>query len=418
MKKILVRYLLIIYLSLFYSGCYAQVINSRSGVDTLSLTDRLSLHVNAVDWLLLTPQVSVEYDLGNKNWNRWSVIVSVKNNWQSKHTYQPGLVYNIKGFRGEVRNYWRTKEITDSSQLHKSLIDKIFSFRRTSKYYKHPATTYYRGLYLSSDNYSIKFGKKGKQGKSFGVGISYGCIRPLYIYPGGSSIDLDLGISVGFMYSMYDDYVYNREDNCFIVTGHHDWHIVNHPVLSQIKLGFIYRFGNYPSTGEKTTKYRWRYDVDKDYQTYIDSITTLKDSRRIERESEMKKDISRKSFVADSIAKAKKNELHEDSINKIIKKQQKLKKKEEERLHKDSIRIIKRSEQKAKKLYKIRQGNLNSQDSLQASVVADTRLNAMLQRGVKDFMSHWIYIQKDYSKKECGYSVCWMDERRKKMYGV
>lgn len=51
----------------------AQVIETRPYVDTLSTSERISLRTNAVDWLLLVPNIGVEYDVRNLNWNRWTV---------------------------------------------------------------------------------------------------------------------------------------------------------------------------------------------------------------------------------------------------------------------------------------------------------------------------------------------------------
>ena len=40
----------------------AQVMEHRTGVDTLSLAERISVRTNAADWMLLTPNIGVEYD--------------------------------------------------------------------------------------------------------------------------------------------------------------------------------------------------------------------------------------------------------------------------------------------------------------------------------------------------------------------
>ena len=61
-------------------------------VDSLSTKERLSWRTNAVDWLLLVPNVGVEYDIGRYNWNRWTVGLNIRGNWQSSHTFKPGIV--------------------------------------------------------------------------------------------------------------------------------------------------------------------------------------------------------------------------------------------------------------------------------------------------------------------------------------
>ena len=78
-------------------------------VDSLSTKERLSWRTNAVDWLLLVPNVGVEYDIGRCNWNRWTVGLNLRGNWQSSHTFKPGIVYNVAEVRAEVRNYYRIR---------------------------------------------------------------------------------------------------------------------------------------------------------------------------------------------------------------------------------------------------------------------------------------------------------------------
>lgn len=41
----------------------AQIFESRTGVDTLTFAERISLRTNAVDWTLLTPNLGVEFDV-------------------------------------------------------------------------------------------------------------------------------------------------------------------------------------------------------------------------------------------------------------------------------------------------------------------------------------------------------------------
>lgn len=338
----------------------------RTGVDTLSLAERISVRTNAADWLLLTPNIGVEYDIRNTNWNRWSVGVNLRGNWQSSHTYKPGIVYNLTGIRAEVRNYRRTRQIeyTDtiydkngnpvSIESSKGLkphywpTARFFSTRR--KKIKYPLNTYYRGLYLSYNDFSLKFAKEGKQGSALAVGMTYGIIRPLYEYSNGNSLDFELGISGGIAYAKYDTYRHDRESDCYSVVESKDWHIVPYPVISEVKVGFVYRFGNYPIT----KKYRWRYDVDIPYQNKYDSIALAKDNWR----TFGKKD------RADSLRNAKLEKHKADSINKVTKKADKLKAKLADELR-DSLR--KDSIQKAKiENKRLKQVEEALQDSLKA----------------------------------------------------
>lgn len=49
-----------------------------------------------------------------------------------------------------------------------------------------------------------------------------------------------------------------------------------HPVISELRLGFIYRLGNYPVL----KKYRFRYDVDLAFQDRMDSIAQEREKAR------------------------------------------------------------------------------------------------------------------------------------------
>lgn len=346
----------------------AQVMERKTGVDTLSAAERLSVRTNAADWLMLLPNIGVEYDIRNTNWNRWSVGLNLRSNWQSSHTYRPGIVYNLTGIRAEVRNYRRTRQMnysklpvlnekgdtiglateTNGLDPHTNFIGKIFSVRR--KKIKYPLNTYYRGLYLSYNDFSLKFASEGKQGSALGIGMTYGFIRPLHEYPNGNSLDFELGISGGLAYAKYDTYRHDRESDCYSVIESKDWHIIPYPVISEIKVGFVYRFGNYPIT----KKYRWRYDVDMPYKSKYDSIALVKSNWRE----------FGKQQRADSIRNAKLEKHKADSISKATKKADKLKAKLAEQLR-DSLR--KDSIQKAKiENKRLKQAEEALQDSLKA----------------------------------------------------
>jgi DNA repair exonuclease SbcCD ATPase subunit len=77
---------------------------------------------------------------------------------------------------------------------------------------------------------------------------------------------MEFGFSAGIMYNKYDKFRADRENNCYPITGHEDgkWG----PMLRDIHVALVYRFGNYPIQ----KKYRWRYDVDMDFREKKDSI--------------------------------------------------------------------------------------------------------------------------------------------------
>lgn len=244
----------------------AQIFESKTGVDTLTFAERISLRTNAVDWTLLTPNLGVEFDVKSTNWNRWAVGFTLKTKWNTPATFKNRVFYNITEVRADFRNYWRTRQINNKVPAHTGFIDRLFSCRR--RVVKHPKTTYYRGAYMSFSDFSIKFGREGHQGKALSAGITYGIIKPLYAFRTGNTLDLDLGFDAGFVAVNSEKFTYNRADNCYTRTKQGSWKVVPFPMPTAARVGFVYRFGSYPIT----KKYRWRYDADAQYQYRIDSI--------------------------------------------------------------------------------------------------------------------------------------------------
>lgn len=243
----------------------AQVMDTGHKVDTLSTAERLSLRTNAVDWLLLVPNIGVEYDIRNTNWNRWSVGLNLRCNWQTSHTYKPGIVYNVTEARLEVRNYYRIR-VFDGKYIEpkKHIWERVVSPRRAES--KHPTTTYYRGGFIAYNNYSLMLGAEGKQGNAIIGGVMWGMIKPLYEFGNGNTLDLEFAASAGVAYAKYDTYTHDRLDDCYPIQETGKTTIM--PVINELRVGFIYRFGKYPIT----KKYRWRYDADVEYMNRVDSI--------------------------------------------------------------------------------------------------------------------------------------------------
>ena len=233
-------------------------------LDSLTFSDRISLRTNGVDWMMLLANFGVEFDLGKYNWSRNAIGLNVRGNWNTKHTYNPGVVYNLFEVRGEFRNYWHTRKTTNDLGPHRHTYEKILSGRRRRP--KHPRTTWYRGGYLAYDDYSFLFGKEGIQGQAYTLGFQYGVIRPLYIFPSGKSVDLDFGFSAGFALTNYEKYSHDSQTASYYVTEEKSGlKIVPFPILTEARVGLVYRVGK----ANIYTKYRWRYDVDLKYQEKV-----------------------------------------------------------------------------------------------------------------------------------------------------
>ncbi|MCM1078714.1 MAG: DUF3575 domain-containing protein [Bacteroidales bacterium] len=252
---------------------YAQWIPDDSRrQDTLTVAERISFRTNGVDWLLLVPNVGIEYDIANnKNWNRWSVGLNFRYKWSTSHTFVPNRVFNIFETKLEFRNYWRTRLIDgEGVKAHTGMLDRLMSQRRHRL--KHPLTTYYRGLFASYAKYSVRFapGSTGYEGQAVMGGFVYGIQRPLYRFRNGRSIDLELGVSAGLAWVRYTPYTVDREHNTLRPTGNTvGWRdLTVRPVVNELRAGLVYRIGR----KEGYSKYRFRYDVDLKYAYTVDSL--------------------------------------------------------------------------------------------------------------------------------------------------
>ena len=244
----------------FSNSVRAQMFETRTGVDTLTFGERISVHTNVAGWALLVPNVGVEFDIKNTNWSRWAVGLDLKARWQTSSNLRQQHFYCINEARLYYRNYWRSRH-ADGQNLkkHTNIIDKAFSCRRTNV--RHPRTTYYRGAYLMFSDISYKImGLYCRQGQVASAGVTYGIVRPLFGFASGNTIDLDLGFDAGFVATHIEKL--RPDGNCYIRVKPAEWKFLPYPIPTEARLGLVYRFGKYPIT----KKYRWRYDVDVKYQ--------------------------------------------------------------------------------------------------------------------------------------------------------
>lgn len=266
-KKIILSWVIVVLCAQYI---YAQWTPTEKRLDTLSVTDRLSVRTNGTDWLIMVPNVGVEFDLGKLNYNRLTAALNMRWKWGTGHTFVPKAVYNVFEVKGEVRSYWRTRKLTDEKGAfppHKHIWDKLMSLRRSEP--KHPVTTFYRGVWLSYATYSFDFEairKYGRQGSAVMGGILYGIQRPLYRYQNGRSIDLDLGVSLGVALVKYDTYKRDVDNNRYRKVSKNPigWKVL--PVVNELRAGLVYRLGK----TQGYDKYNYRYDVEQAYRAAVD----------------------------------------------------------------------------------------------------------------------------------------------------
>ncbi len=191
--------------------------------DRITGIDRWSFRANALELLCTVPNFNVEFDVSSSPYNRWSLGLTAKYNWDTWHSVPPTLVFNMFEIRPEFRKWFRMKP--------KEGNDKPTRER-----------AFFLGGYASGGTYSIKPGKYGIQGPLFGAGALFGYDFPLYTYR-HFAIDFELGVAAGLAVTSYDGYTMNRSNTDYIEAPGKSkgWHLCPFPVLSEVKACFVFR---------------------------------------------------------------------------------------------------------------------------------------------------------------------------------
>lgn len=244
-------------LSLLCQSVRAQEEMVTAVEESVPFWKRFSFHTNIVDWVLTVPNLGVEFDLQKTEKTRFSILVNGKFNWNTSHTINPRLVWNMQSGAVEVRKYWRTSELKSGNMGKQSSRDTTVSWIRgtfskfrhnvlSGRTMKHPRfwRAYYVGGHVSLDKFTYCFGQNGKQGSGINVGISGGYSIPLYPFKNGKSIDLDLGAVVVAKLAQYDKFRYEEESACYVFTENRGRHIVPYPVLHDVHVSLVYRFNS------------------------------------------------------------------------------------------------------------------------------------------------------------------------------
>ena len=169
--------------------------------------DRFSLRTNTLDWLATVPNIQVGFDLFPGAYNRSSILLGVKWNWNTYHKLPPYYVFDVFDVRAEYRMHFRFKPLSNAGGKH-----SFFSLERKNP---HSWIAHYIGGYADYSSYSIKPGANGRQGFQGGIGVSTGIEMPLYQYKGGA-IDLDLGVSAGLLYTRYQQFVLSQSHSQYL----------------------------------------------------------------------------------------------------------------------------------------------------------------------------------------------------------
>lgn len=106
---------------------------------------------------------------------------------------------------------------------------------------------YYLGVWVGLDDWSISMTGKGKQGNGIGVGILGGYTIPLFPqkYPREGSLDLDLGLAIGWKAVKYDAYNFEDVTRHYVydpVASQKSFKVVPYPVIQDLHVSLVWRF--------------------------------------------------------------------------------------------------------------------------------------------------------------------------------
>ena len=353
-----IKLLCCILFSLFsFSGveCYAQSPTMRKKAvenkdSIMPFKSRLSFKTNAVDWFVLLPNVTAEFDLFGSPYKHYTLSLGVKGNWNTSQNYKPSIVYNLFDVRAEFRKYFRTTQRNfhhlDSASFFQRLKEEVFTIKRFHPRYWR---AYYWGVYTDVASYNFKFGKRGMQGTAYGLGVSGGFSIPLYGYR-ENFVDLELGASIGLAYTKYDAYRHDEESNCYprLPEKSKGNHLVPFPVVSDLRVAFVYRFSTSVKNKYKLIDYdkiNARSEAKRQKQLRRDSISEAR--TKIREQKKLQKDSL--NLAKDSLSQIKDSLKRQDKLMKDSLEQIRKLDKEQAKLMKDSLENASRQEKKRSK---------------------------------------------------------------------
>ena len=221
-------------------------------LDTLTMSERISIRTNMIDWIALTPNVGLELTLGNMNWSHWTMGVSGRWNPPTKTIGTSYNVYDLTDVRLDVRYYRHGR-----------------SSRRS----------YFLGVYGVYGSHDVKLSTNGFKGTHIATGLSIGTIAPLYSYRNGASLDLELALSAGVMFAKHEEYT--RENDSYVTVKPSEQFKLSFDMLPYIaandvlRVSLVYHFG--PSVANR---YKRRIAIDERYRLHLNEMQIRRDSTR------------------------------------------------------------------------------------------------------------------------------------------
>lgn len=239
--------ILLVFLLCLSAGVSAQT--GRTGRITENIDSvvpfksRLAFKTNVVDWVLLLPNASLEFDLSRSPYKHWTLNFSAKTNAFIPRSDYANYAYELTSFRGEFRKYNRTSYKNSGSEYGRKtfgdwLRDDVFTWsKKNPRYWR----AYYFGGYVDYTDFDLKFSSEGYRGRALGAGVSFGFGIPVYAYRHGA-LDMEFGGSVGAVYAEYDTYRHDKSTGKFVTTRSGISKVLPYPVVSELRVSLVYRF--------------------------------------------------------------------------------------------------------------------------------------------------------------------------------
>lgn len=241
-------------------------------LDTLKLSERVNLRVNALGWLLQSPNFGIEYTLGSHNYSHWTIGINGRTKWATQKKDAPYVRHYLDEARLELRRYWHGHGLTRS---------------------------FFAGMYGGYTAFDLKLTDTGYWGKGYIGGLTAGTIAPLYGYRNGSSIDLEVSVNAGVLWADITEYTCNDgskyylpggegyTDKYYLQTASSNgrrlvWNALPYAAANDVvRLSFVYHFG--PSVADR---YRRRITIDDNYRYRQNELALLRDSTEQARKQE------------------------------------------------------------------------------------------------------------------------------------
>ncbi len=229
------------------------------GEEELSFKDRIAIRTNVVGWVLTTPNIAFDYDVVNTPYDKRTIGLSLKCNWNTSHSqrgfedgrfddyfspHTPKWTYNLFGGRFDYRFYWRQqpydnrdnfygdweREWIQSAKGLGKLRARLNCFRASEKPKSH--ISIFAGPYLSVGGFTIEYPEVGRKGIYVGAGATGGIALPLYGYENGAALDLEFGGCLGLQYASFEKSKneVDKRVNSFL------------PLLTDVRVSLVYRF--------------------------------------------------------------------------------------------------------------------------------------------------------------------------------